>query len=153
MKREESVLRQKSYAFALRVIKLSQYLTENKEYIINKQITKSGTAIGALIREAEFAQSIADNINKQNIALKEANETDYWLSLLKDSGYIEDPLYISLANGCNELIAMLISSIKTNKEKLSNKEPKLKNTSLPSSLSPLPSHLSPLPSHLTPLPS
>ena len=121
MKREESVLRQKSYAFALRVIKLSQYLAEKKEFIINKQITRSGTAIGALIREAEFAQSIADYINKQSVGLKEANETDYWLSLLKDAGYIEETLYISLANNCNELIAMLVSSIKTNKEKLSTK--------------------------------
>ena len=83
MKREKSVLRQKSYAFALRIIKLSQYLADKKEYVINKQITKSGTAIGALVREAEFAQSIADFINKHSIGLKEANETDYWLSLFK----------------------------------------------------------------------
>ena len=117
-KREGSVLRQKSYAFALRIIKLSQYLTEKKEFIINKQVTKSGTAIGALVREAEFAQSGPDFINKQSVGLKEANETDYWLSLLKDSGYINEPLYISLANDCNELIAMLVATIKTSKEKV-----------------------------------
>ena len=122
MKREESVLRQKSYAFALRIIKLSQFLTEKKEYIINKQITKSGTSIGALVREAEFAQSIADFIHKNSISLKEANETDYWLSLLKDAGYIEEPLYISLANDCNELIAMLVSTIKTSKQKIKSQE-------------------------------
>ena len=76
MKRDESVLRQKSYAFALRIIKLSQYLAEKREYIINKQITRSETAIGVLIRETEFAQSMADYINKQSISLKEANETN-----------------------------------------------------------------------------
>jgi four helix bundle protein len=115
LKREESILRQKSYAFALRIVKLSQHLTEKKEYIINRQITKSGTAIGALIREAEFAQSTADFISKESIGLKEANETDYWLSLLKDAGYIDEPLYTSLASNCNELIAMLVSTIKTSK--------------------------------------
>jgi len=120
MRREESILRQKSYAFALRIIKLSKYLAEKKEYIINKQITKSGTAIGALIREAEFAQSTADFIHKHSIGLKEANETDYWLSLLKDAEYIEKPLYISMVNDCNELIAMLISTIKTSKQKIKN---------------------------------
>ena len=118
MKREKSVLRQKSYAFALRIVKLSQYLAENKEYIINKQVARSGTSIGALVREAEFAQSIADFINKHSIGLKEANETDYWLSLLKDAKYIEEPLYISLANDCNELIALLVSTINTSKKKM-----------------------------------
>ncbi len=118
MERKETILRQKSYAFALRTIKLSQYLAQKKEFIINKQVTKSGTAIGALVREGEFAQSTADFINKHSIALKEANETDYWLSLLKDAGYIEEPLYISLANDCGELIAMLVSSVKTSKRKV-----------------------------------
>jgi len=112
-KRENSVLRQKSYAFALRIIKLSQHLAEKKEYIINKQITKSGTAIGALVREGEFAQSVADFIHKHSISLKEANETDYWICLLKDSGYIDETQYISLTNDCNELIALLISTINT----------------------------------------
>jgi len=122
MKREESVLRQKSYKFALRIIKLSQFLTEKKEYIINRQVTKSGTSIGALVREAEFAQSMADFINKNSIGLKEANETDYWLSLLKDAGYIEESLYISIANDCNELIAILVSTIKTSKQRVKNEK-------------------------------
>ena len=120
MNREKSVLRQKSYAFALRIIKLSQYLANLKEYVINKQITRSGTSIGALVREAEFAQSLADFISKNSIGLKEANETDYWLSLLKDAKYIDETLYNSLANDCNELIAMLVSTINTSKQKLDN---------------------------------
>ena len=127
MKREESVLRYKSYSFALRIIKLSQFLTEKKEYVLNRQVTKSGTAIGALVREAEFAQSTADFINKNSIGLKEANETDYWLSLLKDAGYIEDSLHTSLANDCNELIAILVSTIKTSKQKMKDEELKKKN--------------------------
>lgn len=74
----ENIVQKKSFYFALRIIKLSRYLRqENREYILSKQILRSGTAIGALIREAEHAQSKADFINKMSIALKEANETDY----------------------------------------------------------------------------
>ena len=84
-----SPLKDKSYAFAIRIVKLSQFLQrEKKEYVLSKQNLRSGTAIGALIREAEFGQSKADFISKLSIALKEANETDFWLSLLKDTGYI-----------------------------------------------------------------
>ena len=76
----------KSYAFALRIIKLAQFLQKEKqEYILCKQILRSGTAIGALIRESEFAQSSLDFVHKLSIAVKEANETDYWLNLLADS--------------------------------------------------------------------
>ena len=82
----KSILRDKSYDFALKIIKLSQFLvSEKKEYILSKQLLRSGTAIGSLIREAEFAQSKADFIHKMSISLKEGNETLYWLELLKDS--------------------------------------------------------------------
>jgi four helix bundle protein len=113
---KESVLKIKSYKFAIRIVKLYQFLTkEKKEFVLSKQILKSGTAIGALIREAEFAQSKADFINKMNIALKEANETIYWLEILKDTGYIDDKLFKSLNNDCEELIKMLVSTVKTSK--------------------------------------
>ncbi len=95
-------------------------LEGRKEYILSKQVLRSGTAIGALVRESEFAQSSADFINKLNIALKEANETDYWLNLLHDSDYIDDLSFNSIQDDCGELIALLISSIKTkrnNKQK------------------------------------
>ena len=86
----KSVLKDKSYAFAIRVVKLSQYLqTEKKEFVLSKQILRSGTSVGALIREAEFGQSKADFVSKMSISLKEANETEYWLCILKDTGYIE----------------------------------------------------------------
>jgi four helix bundle protein len=114
----EYPLREKSYAFALRIIKLYKYLVaEHKEFVLSKQVLRSGTAIGALISEAKFGQSTADFISKMNIALKEANETDYWLSLLKDSDYIDEKLYKSLHKDVNELISMLVSTVKTLKSK------------------------------------
>ena len=112
----ESPLRIKSYAFAIRIIKLVKYLNSNKkEYILSKQVLRSGTAIGALVREAEFGQSKADFINKLSIGLKEANETNYWLSLLKDSDYISYPEFQSISSDCEELMKILITSIKTAK--------------------------------------
>ena len=108
----------KSYAFALRIIKLAQFLQKEKqEYILCKQILRSGTAIGALIRESEFAQSSLDFVHKLSIAVKEANETDYWLNLLADSAYISEDAFQSMESDCDELIALLVSSIKTVKSK------------------------------------
>ena len=111
----ESPLKLKSYAFALRIVRASKYLTDSKEFILSKQLLRSGTAVGALIREAEFAQSPADFISKMSIALKETNETFYWLSILKDTQYIEEPVYLSMTKDCSELIKMLVSSVKTAK--------------------------------------
>ena len=112
------VLKDKSYAFAIRVVRLSQYMhDEHKEYVLSRQILKSGTAIGALVREAKYAQSTLDFIHKLSIALKEANETYYWLSLLYDTNYIEEKLYNSLLNDCDELISILVSIVKTTKNK------------------------------------
>ncbi|HPM13075.1 MAG TPA: four helix bundle protein [Bacteroidales bacterium] len=109
-------LRDKSYKFAIRVVKLSQFLQiDKKEFVLSKQILRSGTAVGALIREAEFGQSTADFINKMSISLKEANETDYWLHILKDTDYIELNLFESLESDCKEIIAMLIATVKTAK--------------------------------------
>ncbi len=113
---KESILKTKSYKFALRIVKLYQFLNhEKKEFVLSKQILRSGTSIGALIREAEFAQSKADFANKMNIALKEANETMYWLEILNESGYIGDKLFQSLHDDCKELVKMLVSTVKTSK--------------------------------------
>ena len=107
----------KSYAFALRIIKLYKYLiTEQKEYVLSKQVLRSGTAIGALVKEAEHAQSKADFLNKMNIALKEANETEYWLMLLKDSEYIDEKSFKSMQEESVELLKLLASIVKTTKE-------------------------------------
>lgn len=115
----DSILKTKSYEFAIRIVKLTQYLQENRnEYVLSRQVMKSGTAIGALIREAEFGQSKADFINKISITLKESNETTYWLSLLYDTTYIDDKSFNSLKNDCLELISLLVSTVKTAKKNL-----------------------------------
>ena len=120
--REDSLLHTKSYDFALRIVSMNKYLREQKgEFVLSKQILRSGTAIGALIRESEFAQSQADFVNKLSVALKEANETDYWLKLLHDSHYLNEVSFISMENDCGELIALLVSSIRTVKNKLMKK--------------------------------
>ena len=112
----ENILKEKSYLFAIRIVKLSQYLQEDKkEYVLSKQVLRSGTAVGALIREAEYGQSKPDFINKLSISLKEANETEYWLHLLKDTGYINDIIFSSLVQDCHELLKLLTASIKTAK--------------------------------------
>ena len=114
----ECILKNKSVEFAIRIINLYKYLVETKkEYILSKQILRSGTSIGANISEAEFAQSNADFISKLSIALKENNETQYWLLLLKSTNYIDETEYNSINEDCIEIMKMLISSIKTSKLK------------------------------------
>lgn len=113
---KENILKEKTYVFALKVIAVyKQIIIEHKEFVLSKQFLKSGTAPGALVREAEFAQSKADFISKMSIALKEANECDYWMNLLKDSGYISLLSFNELEASVKEIIYMLISSIKTAK--------------------------------------
>ena len=119
---KENILKEKSFVFALRIVKLYRYLsTEKKEYVLSKQLLRSGTSIGALVREAEFAQSKKDFINKMSIALKEANETDYWLLLMKESAYINEIMFNSIQPEIIELIKLLTSSIKTTKKSIKNK--------------------------------
>lgn len=114
--KSKNPLREKSYAFAIKIVKLSQALvSERKEYVLSRQILRSGTAIGALIRESEFAASKADFINKLTVSLKEANETEYWLMLLHDTDYLNKKEFLQLQSECKEHIAMLVSSIKTSK--------------------------------------
>ena len=118
---KNSPLQDKSYSFAIRIVKLSQFLQQDKkEYVLSKQVLRSGTAIGALIREAEFGQSRADFVSKMSISLKEANETEYWLSLLKDTAFISEEQYSSIQPECKELIAMLVSTVKTTKQTVKN---------------------------------
>jgi len=115
----ESVLRDKSYSFALRIVKLHKHLiSQHKEYTLSKQILRSGTSVGALVREAQYAQSVKDFINKLSIALKEANETEYWILLLKDSEFITKKMYENIQPDINELKKILTASINTAKKKL-----------------------------------
>jgi four helix bundle protein len=117
IEKKDNLVMNKSYSFALRIIKLYKFLiSEHREYVLSKQLLRSGTSIGALIREAEHAQSKADFINKMNVALKEANETEYWLMLLKDSEYIDEKGFNSIQPDISEIIRLLASIVKTSKE-------------------------------------
>ena len=116
--KKDNILYDKSYIFSIRIVKLTQYLTkEKKEYILSKQIMRSGTAICALVSESKFAQSRADFLNKLMIALKEANETQYWINLLFDTDYISKIMHKSLFKDSNEVISLLVSITKTIKNK------------------------------------
>ena len=112
----ENVIVKKSYAFAIRIIRLYQFLSqEKKEYILSKQLLRCGTAIGAMVKESEHAQSKADFLNKMNVALKEANETEYWLMLLRDTEYINKNEFGSMSADCAEILRLLISIVKSTK--------------------------------------
>ena len=117
-------MKNKSMAFALRVIRLYKYLCdEKKEYILSKQLMRSGTSIGANIAEAFYGQSEADFISKLSIAQKETGETMYWLELLHESDFLKLNEYDSIYNDAEELIKLLTSSIKTVKEKITASKP------------------------------
>lgn len=116
------MIQQKSLTFAIRVVKLYKNMVKTKkEYVLSKQLLRSGTAIGALVREAEHGQSKADFLNKMNIALKEANETVYWLVLLKETEYLVESEFISIHADAEELLKILVSIVKTTKRRLNRK--------------------------------
>ena len=105
-----------SYDFGCRITRLFQYLTEDaeyKEFVQSKQIYRSGTSIGANVRESKHAQSDADFLSKMSIAYKEADETDFWLNLLHDNGYLNDDQFESLSNDIQRIIKILTSIVKT----------------------------------------
>ena len=112
------ITEEKSYAFAVRVVKLCrQLIVTQKEFVLSKQLLRSGTSIGANVREGEDGQSRADFLHKFSIALKEANETSYWLDLLHDTGFINDEEYESIQTDCMELKKLLTSIVKTTRSK------------------------------------
>lgn len=114
---KENVLKDKSYNFAIRCVKLYKYLAgEQKGFVLSKQILRSGTSIGANIEEANSGQSKNDFIAKLSISLKEAKETHYWLRLLYDCDYLNKNMFDSLLIDCNEIIALLTRIIKTARE-------------------------------------
>ncbi len=120
---KESVLKDKSYEFALRIVKLYKYIVaEKKEYVLSKQILRAGISIGANVEEGNQAQSKRDFVHKLSIAQKEAFETDYWLRLLRDSDYLTVKQAESLLIDCQELQKLLTSSIKTAKKNIKNEE-------------------------------
>jgi len=113
---KNNIIKDKSFVFSLRIIQLYKFLCEEKkEYVMSKQVLRSGTAVGALIRESEHAESKADFIHKMAIALKEANETEYWLELLFQSEYIEKKSFHSIQKDIHEILKLLTSIVKTSK--------------------------------------
>ena len=108
---------QKSFQFAIRIVNLCKYLqSDQKEYILSKQILRSGTSIGANVAEAQQAQSKPDFISKLSIALKEAAETDYWLRLLFATNYINQTQFDSMITDCDEIESILVSIVKNSKQ-------------------------------------
>lgn len=116
-----------SYDFACRIVRLFQYLNEDaeyKEYIMSKQVYRSGTSIGANVREAQHAQSDADFLTKMTISFKEADETSYWLNLLHDNGYLNDDQFNSLDSDNQRILRLLTSITKSTKNKIENQKKK-----------------------------
>ncbi len=111
-----NVIQEKSFRFAVRIVKLCRYLqTEKREYILTKQLLRSGTSIGANVSESQQAQSRPDFVNKLNIALKEAAETEYWLRLLYETDYLSDNYFQSIYSDCDEVKGLLVSIVKSAK--------------------------------------
>ena len=110
---KENIIMDKAFRFAVRIVNLHKVLYQRKELVLSQQLLRSGTSIGALVKESEHAQSTADFIHKLSIALKEANESEYWIMLLQQTNYISKDEYNSIIEDCREIIRMLISIIKT----------------------------------------
>ena len=115
----ENIILEKSFDFAIRIVNLYKHLAyTKKESVLSKQLLRCGTSIGANVSEAQRGQSIADFNAKMNIALKEANETEYWISLLYETSFIDETQYNSLHKDIDEIVFMLISICKTTNENL-----------------------------------
>jgi len=118
---KENIIKIKSFDFAVRIVRLNKYLSaDKKEFVLSKQLLRSGTSVGAVIREAEYAESRSDFKHKMQIAQKEINETIYWLELLKETNYLVIEQFESINNDAIEIIKMLTSIIKTTKSRSGN---------------------------------
>ena len=115
---KENVVKKKSFDFAVRIVKLYQFLNEDKrEFILSKQLLRSGTSVGAMVREAEHAESMADFKHKMAIAQKEMNESIYWLELLKETDFLNENQFLSINKNAVEIIKILTSILKTSKKR------------------------------------
>jgi four helix bundle protein len=117
-----NIIEEKSFDFAVRIVKLCKYLkTKKKETVLSKQLLRCGTSVGANVFEAQKAQTTADFYTKMTIALKEANETSYWIRLLYKTEYLTQNEFESIYNDIDEICSILVSITKTTKESLNNK--------------------------------
>ncbi len=115
--KKRNVIKDKSFQFSIKIVEIYKILIETKrEYVMSKQLLRSGTSIGANVREAEHAESKADFIHKLSIALKEANETEYWLDLLYETAYLNVLMYNTLKKDITEILKLLISIVKSTKQ-------------------------------------
>ena len=118
---KENVIKDKTFAFAIRIVKLHQYLCKEKnEFTLSKQILRSGTSVGAMIREAEHAETKKDFIHKMAVAQKEINETIYWLDLLKETDYLTVPYHESIYIDAIEIIKIITSILRSSKDNIIN---------------------------------
>ena len=123
---KENIIKDKNFDFAIRIVKLYQYLSaEKKEFVLSKQLLRSGTSIGAMVREAEHAESKNDFIHKFAIAQKEANEAVYWLELLKATNYLNEKEFATINNDAISILKLITSIIKTTKSQIPPKQPLL----------------------------
>ena len=114
---KQNIIETKSFHFAIRIVNLYKYLcTEKKEYVMSKQVLRSGTSIGANVAESQQAQSRPDFIAKLSIALKETTETKYWIRLLNSTDYLMESEFTSLIADCNELEKLLVTILRTTKQ-------------------------------------
>lgn len=118
---KENVVKSKSFTFAVRVVKLYKFLCDDKkEFVLSKQLLRSGTSVGAMVREAEHSESKADFVHKMAIAQKEMNETLYWLELLKETEYLTQQQFESINNDAIEIIKLITTIIKTTKANINH---------------------------------
>lgn len=118
---KENIVKIKSFAFAVRIVRLYQYLcNDKKEFVLSKQVLRSGTSVGAMVREAEHAETKADFKHKMAIAQKEINESIYWIELLKETDYLTNEQFESINNNAIEIIKLITSIIKTTKVNINN---------------------------------
>ena len=111
-----NIIKSKSFDFALKVVKIAQDIMKNKkEYVMSRQLLRSATSVGANVRESEYAQSKPDFISKMSIALKEANETDYWLDLVFHASLLDEINYKALKSDIDEIISILVAIVKSSK--------------------------------------
>jgi len=118
---KENLIKNKSFEFAIRIVKLYQFLcNDKKEFVLSKQLLRSGTSIGAMVSEAEHSESKADFVHKLAIAQKEINETIYWLELLNATEYLTKQQFESINNDAVEIIKLITSIIKSTKSNINN---------------------------------
>jgi len=116
---KQNILKEKNFEFAIRIVNSYKFLKKNEhEYTLSSQLIRSGTSIGAIIREAEFAESNKDFVHKLSIGLKEANESKYWLDFLAATNFITKKMFDSLNKDCEELLRLLVASVKTSKRRV-----------------------------------